>query len=107
MFGIGTGEFITLTILAFILVGPDRLPHFAQDAARFINKLRAMANAATAELRQNLGPGFEDLDVTDLHPKKLIKKSIGLDGSVFSLDKDDTQEEEKKKRKPQIDPDLL
>lgn len=107
MFGIGTGEFLTLIILAFILVGPDRLPHFAQDAARFINKMRSIANSATEELRANLGPGFEDLDVADLHPKKLIKKSIGLDKSLFSLDSENSEASEKNKRKPQIDPDLL
>ena len=49
--------------------------------------------------------GFEDLDVTDLHPKKLIKRTIGLDESTFSLDKPEKQEEPK--RKAQIDPDLL
>ena len=105
MFGIGAGEFLTLVVLAFVLVGPDRLPHVARDAAQFIKKARAIANAATKELRENLGPGFEDLDVTDLHPKKLIKRGIGLDDSmdtVFSLEK-----EEKPTRKPQVDPDLL
>jgi sec-independent protein translocase protein TatB len=105
MFGIGSGEFLTLVILAFILIGPDRMPTVARDIARFINKARAMANSATAELRENLGPGFEDLDVTDLHPKKLIKRTIGLEESTFSLDKPEKQEEPK--RKAQIDPDLL
>ncbi|MEI6119585.1 MAG: sec-independent translocase [Actinomycetes bacterium] len=108
MFGIGGGEFLTLIVLALILIGPDRLPNVATDAAKLVRKLRDIANAATAELRENLGPGFEDLDVTDLHPKKLIRKTIGnsLDeisteiNSGFSLEKSD-------KKKAQIDPDLL
>jgi len=114
MFGIGAGEFITLLVLALILIGPDRLPHVATDVAKFMKRLRTIANAATAELRENLGPGFEDLQVTDLHPKRLLQKTLGsslnglnaLDGldelstdvnSVLSLDK----------KKAQIDPDLL
>ena len=108
MFGIGGGEFLTLIVLALILIGPDRLPNVATDAAKLVRKLRDIANAATAELRENLGPGFEDLDVTDLHPKKLIRKTIGnsLDeisteiNSGFGLEKSD-------KKKAQIDPDLL
>ena len=108
MFGIGGGEFLTLIVLALIPIGPDRLPNVATDAAKLVRKLRDIANAATAELRENLGPGFEDLDVTDLHPKKLIRKTIGnsLDeisteiNSGFSLEKSD-------KKKAQIDPDLL
>lgn len=107
MFGIGAGEFLTLALLAFILVGPDRLPSVAKDTARFINKIRAIANTATSELRENLGPGFENLDVTDLHPKKLLKRGIGLDENIFSLERVESDIPESEKRKPQIDPDLL
>jgi sec-independent protein translocase protein TatB len=105
MFGIGTGEFLTLLVLAFILVGPDRLPHLATDAAKLVKKIRQIAQAATTELRENLGPGFEDLQVTDLHPKRLIKKTIGnsLDDLTTELNSDLTLE----KKKAQIDPDLL
>jgi len=76
MFGIGGGEFITLALLALILIGPDKLPQFSRDAAKFLNRVRNMANSATAELRENLGPGYEDLQVTDLHPKTFIKKHL-------------------------------
>jgi sec-independent protein translocase protein TatB len=105
MFGIGAGELLTLLVLAFILVGPDRLPHLATDAAKLVKKIRAIAQAATTELRENLGPGFEDLQVTDLHPKKLIKKTIGnsLDDLTTELNSDLTLD----KKKAQIDPDLL
>ena len=105
MFGIGAGELLTLLVLAFILVGPDRLPHLATDAAKLVKKIRTIAQAATAELRENLGPGFEDLQVTDLHPKKLIKKTIGnsLDELTTELNSDLTLD----KKRAQIDPDLL
>ena len=105
MFGIGAGELLTLLVLAFILVGPDRLPHLATDAAKLVKKIRTIAQAATTELRENLGPGFEDLQVTDLHPKKLIKKTIGnsLDDLTTELNSDLTLD----KKKAQIDPDLL
>lgn len=103
MFNIGAGEFITLVVLAMILVGPDRLPQVASEAAKLVRKLRSMSQAATAELRENLGPGYEDLQVTDLHPKKFIKKHIGdvLDGV------DPVAEIEDVKKSAKIDPDLL
>ncbi len=105
MFGIGAGEFLTLLVLALFLIGPDRLPHVATDAAKLVKRLRGIANAATAELRENLGPGFEDLQVTDLHPKKLIKKTLGnsLDDITSELNTGLTLD----KKKAQIDPDLL
>ena len=105
MFGIGAGELLTLLVLAFILIGPDRLPHVATDAAKLVKKLRAIAHAATVELRENLGPGFEDLQVTDLHPKKLIQKTIG--NSLDELNSEITSDFTLEKKKAQIDPDLL
>ncbi len=105
MFGIGAGEFITLLVLGFILVGPDRLPHLATDAAKLVKRLRGIAHAATAELRENLGPGFEDLQVTDLHPKKFIKKTIG--NSLEELSDEINTGLSLDKNKAQLDPDLL
>ncbi|CAN2185060.1 TatA Sec-independent protein secretion pathway components [Candidatus Nanopelagicaceae bacterium] len=76
-FDFGAGELIGLAILAMVLVGPERLPRLAVDAAKFVKKARDFASHATNELKSNLGPGFEDLDATDLNPKNFIKKQIG------------------------------
>ena len=57
-----------------------------------------MAQKVTNEIKDNLGPGYEDLQVQDLHPKALIKKHISdvIDKSDFEA-----------KPKPRIDPDIL
>lgn len=96
-FDFGAGEIIGLAIIAIILVGPDRLPKVAKDAARWVTKIRNFAHNATAEIRENLGPGFEDLQPQDLNPKTFIKKQIN---SVL-------EEENSPKVHPKIDPDLL
>lgn len=98
MFNIGGGEIIGLLLLGLILIGPDRMPSVAADAAKFLIKLKNIAQNATNELKENLGPGYEDLQVKDLHPKAFIKKHIGdvIDKSDFDM-----------KPKPKIDPDLL
>jgi sec-independent protein translocase protein TatB len=77
MFGIGMGEFLGLVVLGLFLVGPDKLPNAAKDFARFLHKVRNFTTYASRELKENLGPGFEDLDVTDLTPKNLAKKVLG------------------------------
>jgi sec-independent protein translocase protein TatB len=99
-FDFGPGEIIGLAVLAMILIGPERLPTFAVDAANFLKKARTFATKATSELKENLGPGFEDLEPSDLNPKSFIKKQIA---SV--MDKDDADSEIKVRAK--IDPDLL
>lgn len=100
-FDFGAGEVIGLAILAMILIGPERLPNFAVDAAKFVKRIREMASKATEELKENLGPGFEDLKPTDLNPKTFIKKQLSN-----VLDDDDLTPATSK-RTSTIDPDLL
>jgi sec-independent protein translocase protein TatB len=99
-FDFGAGEVIGLAILAMILIGPERLPNFAVDAAKFVKRVREMASKATEELKENLGPGFEDLKPTDLNPKTFIKKQLS---SVL----DDEELPSRSKLVSKIDPDLL
>jgi len=99
-FDFGAGELIGLAILAIILIGPERLPNFAVDAAKFVKRIREMASKATEELKENLGPGFEDLKPTDLNPKSFIKKQLS---NVL----DDDESPTTSKRTSTIDPDLL
>ena len=98
MFNLGAGEIIGLFIIGVILLGPDRLPTLAADAAKLLIKIKRIAQSATNELKSNLGPGYEDLQVKDLNPKTFIKKHIGdvIDKNDFEI-----------KPKPKIDPDLL
>ena len=106
MFDFGFGEVIGLVVLALLLVGPERMPRVAADLGKMIRKVRSLTNTATAEIRENLGPGFEDLKPADLNPKTFIKRQVA---SVL----DDEDEKERQNRsgasafKPQIDPDLL
>ena len=100
-FDFGAGELVGLAILAMILIGPERLPNLAVDAAKFVKRIREMASKATEELKDNLGPGFEDLKPTDLNPKSFIKKQLS---SVLD---DDDSIPATSKRTSTIDPDLL
>jgi sec-independent protein translocase protein TatB len=106
MFDFGFGEMIGLVVLALILVGPERMPRVASDLAKMIRKVRTMTNTATAEIRENLGPGFEDLKPADLNPKTFIKRHV-----TSVLDEEDKKERQsvngQPSFKPQIDPDLL
>ena len=100
-FDIGAGEVFGLAILAMILVGPERLPKLAVEAAQWVKKLRGLATTATSDIRESLGPGFENLQPKDLNPKSFMKKQLA-----------DLMEEgspQPKINRPQamIDPDLL
>ena len=102
------GEFLGLIVLGLFLVGPDKLPNAAKDFARFLHKVRNFTSYASRELKENLGPGFEDLDVSDLTPKNLAKKVIGnaMD-DVKPIINDVKRQSKEIKDVAKIDPDLL
>jgi sec-independent protein translocase protein TatB len=108
MFGIGMGEFLGLVVLGLFLVGPDKLPSAAKDFARFLHKVRNFTSYASRELKENLGPGFEDLDVKDLTPKNLAKKVLGnaMD-DVKPVVNEVKRQSKDIKDVAKIDPDLL
>lgn len=108
MFGIGMGEFLGLVVLGLFLVGPERLPTAARDFARILHKVRNFTSYATRELKENLGPGFENLDVKDLNPKNLAKKVINdaLEDTKPVVNEVKRQTNEIKSV-AKIDPDLL
>ena len=82
MFGLGAGEIAVIAIIAVILWGPDKLPELARKIARLIHFFRQVANNAQSSVRSELGPGFEDFDITD--PKGSVRRYVmrqgGLDG---------------------------
>ena len=102
------GEFLGLVVLGLFLVGPDKLPNAAKDFARFLHKGRNFTSYASRELKENLGPGFEDLDVKDLTPKNLAKKVLGnaMD-DVKPVVNEVKRQSKDIKDVAKIDPDLL
>ena len=86
MFDIGPGEFIALAVLALIVIGPEKLPRYAAEAARMLQRLRGMASSARADVRRELGPEFEDMSLTDLNPRNLVRKHLLDPIDIDSLD---------------------
>jgi sec-independent protein translocase protein TatB len=76
MFGVGLPELAVIAFVAILVFGPDKLPDFARQAGRMARKVRAFANEARDELREELGPEFADLDFKDLDPRAIVRKHI-------------------------------
>ena len=54
-FDIGPLELIALAVIAMLVLGPDKLPRYAADAARVLRQVRRMANDAKTEMSRELG----------------------------------------------------
>ncbi|WP_445258259.1 sec-independent translocase [Nocardioides aurantiacus] len=101
MFGVGLPEFALIALVAVIVFGPDRLPELARQAGRFVRQVRNLANNAQTQLRDELGPEYADLKLTDLDPRVAIRRHI-----LEAMDDDDDQPVQ---RRPALEPavDLL
>ncbi len=76
MLGIGFPEFMVIGIVALLVFGPDRLPDFARQAGRMVRQVRTLARQARDDLRSELGPEYADFELTDLDPRRAIRKHI-------------------------------
>lgn len=76
MFGIGPMELAVLAIVGLIVLGPERLPGFARQAAQMIRTLRDMATGAQQQLRDELGPEFADVDLRNLNPRTAVRRVL-------------------------------
>lgn len=72
-------EILVLAVLAVIIFGPEKLPELARKTARVFNYLRGIANDARGQLREQLGPEFDDLHLSDLNPRALGTRLLGDD----------------------------
>jgi len=76
---LGWSELIVLAMVGLIVLGPDRLPKAASDAAKMLRQLRGMARNATADLKAELGPEMADLDLASLHPRRIVSSALWED----------------------------
>ena len=59
MFGIGLGEFILMTVLAVIFLGPDKLPETLVQVAKFFKSFKRNIDDAKQAIE-------DDIDLADL-----------------------------------------
>jgi sec-independent protein translocase protein TatB len=76
MFGLSMDKVTVIAVIAVLVLGPQRLPGYAAQFARFIRALRDMADGARGRLKDELGPEFDDLDWKKLDPRQYDPRHI-------------------------------
>lgn len=70
------GEILLLVLAALIILGPSRLPGYAAKLGQGVRYLRDLAEGAKGQLRDELGPGFDDIDWQQLDPRQYDPRRI-------------------------------
>jgi sec-independent protein translocase protein TatB len=76
VFGVGLPEMLVIAVVAVMIFGPDRIPEFARQAGRMIRQIRHFARATRDDIRTELGPEYADFELTDLDPRRAVRKYI-------------------------------
>ena len=76
MFDLSLTKLLVLAVIALIVFGPHELPKIASQAGRALRDLRRIAEGAKADLRDGLGPEFQDFDFEDLNPRRFVQKHL-------------------------------
>jgi sec-independent protein translocase protein TatB len=69
-------KLLVLAAIALVVFGPNELPRIARQVGRALRDLRQIAEGAKADLREGLGPEFQDFDFDDLNPKRFVQKHL-------------------------------
>lgn len=76
MFGLTFEKLLLIGVLAVFLLGPERLPYYASQLARFVKSLKKMADGAKDRMREEMGPDFDNVDWKKLDPRQYDPRRI-------------------------------
>jgi len=107
---VGWGEMIVLVIAGLVILGPERLPGAIRWTSGAVRQARDYISGATSQLREDLGPEFDDLreplselqKLRGMTPRAALTKHL-LDGddSIFTGKFDSTDKTQRPSEKPQ------
>lgn len=76
MFGINGSELIVLIVLAFVVLGPEKLPEYTRALAQGIRKTRDMAEGAKTQFKEETGTDFDSVDWRRYDPRQYDPRRI-------------------------------
>ncbi len=84
---VGWGEMLVLVVVGLVILGPERLPGAIRWTATALRQARDYLSGVTTQLREDIGPEFDDLrgPISELHklrgmsPRAALTKHL-LDG---------------------------
>jgi sec-independent protein translocase protein TatB len=79
-------EFVILLVVAMLVIGPDRMPEYAAKLAKLVKQVRGLADTARVQLREQMGPDFDDVDwrqydPRQYDPRRIVREALLDEGS--------------------------
>lgn len=105
MFDINGWELVVVVVVALLVIGPERMPEYSAKLARMVKQLKGMAEAAKVQLREQMGPDFDDVDwkqydPRQYDPRRIVREALMDDGSAESQTSEVKAQSSVKRRAP-------
>jgi len=86
VFDINGWELVIVVVVALLVIGPERLPEYSAKLAKLVRQLRGLADTAKVQLREQMGPDFDDVDwkqydPRQYDPRRIVREALMDDGS--------------------------
>jgi sec-independent protein translocase protein TatB len=79
VFGINGWELVIILVVAMLVIGPERLPVYAEQLGSLVRRGRDLLQTAKARVDDELGPEFNDVDWSKLDPRQYDPRKIVRD----------------------------
>lgn len=85
MFGLSFEKLIIVGIFAALVIGPQRLPHYAQKLGELARLLRVEVDTARTRAAESMGTeDWRTLDPRQYDPRRIIREALDEPGSARS-----------------------
>ncbi|MBN9153116.1 MAG: Sec-independent protein translocase TatB [Microbacterium sp.] len=76
IFGLTIEKLVVIGVIAALLLGPERIPRYAQMLAQLTVRARDLLNGAKSRMREEMGDDFDDVDWRKLDPRQYDPRRI-------------------------------
>ncbi len=86
-FGLTIEKLLVIGVIAALIVGPERLPRYAETLAQFTTRARDYFRVAKTRVKEEMGEDFDavdwrTLDPRQYDPRRIIKEALLDDAPV-------------------------
>ena len=90
IFGLTIEKLLLIGLVAALILGPERLPRYAESLAGLTKRAREWVTTARTRVRDEMGEDFDDVDWRTLDPRqydprRIIREALLDDAPVASI----------------------
>lgn len=76
MGGLTFDKLLIILVIALIVLGPERLPYYAQKLGELVKGLKRMADGAKDRVKEEMGDEYDEVDWKQLDPRQYDPRRI-------------------------------